>query len=231
MVPNNLRPQHAARQRQKQLQWYLGTRQLWNPSTWHSSTDEEKCLGTQRSLSPHHTRWNANEARCHPTRENASAVVTRGHPGNELMTSTEVHTTCKQWEPPEERNSSGQTKGSPAVKPTGFEARPWGHVHRSRWHSREGGWQAGWSRQGGTWRHQPTRESVWLACRHPYKVTQPMQEGGWSETSGWVTRVGFLQLFYRQEDAERKNAAVGLSQCHTSQYHYPNLSIRHTQIT
>ena len=54
--------------------------------------------------------------------------------------------------------------------------------------------------------------------QHPYKVTQWMQEGGWLETSGCVTRIGFLYLFYRQEDAERKKAVVCVSKCHSSQY-------------
>lgn len=70
----------------------------------------------------------------------------------------------------------------------------------------------------------------WLA-RHPQRVTPSVQEGGWSETSGGVTRVEFLQVFYRQEDADRKNAVVCLNECHTSYYFYLHLSICHTRVT
>lgn len=115
--------------------------------------------------------------------------------------------TCKPWEPPEEwKLLWADQRESPSLT-TRFSSKTLG-PREPKVGSREGQWRMVWSRQ------RPGGISTWKKVARltgpapAHKVTRSLQEAGWSETPGWVTWVGFLQLFYRQEDAGRKSAAV-----------------------
>lgn len=53
--------------------------------------------------------------------------------------------------------------------------------------------------QAETWRHQHMKKGGVAGSPADPTVTQSEQGGGWSETSGWVTQVEFLQARHRQE--------------------------------
>lgn len=119
--------------------------------------------------------------------------------------------TCKHWEPPEEWKLPWADQREPPSLTNRFSSKTLTPCAPKAAAWREGGEWYGAGRE--TWKHQHTKEGG--VAGQPSAPTQ----SGTGCAGGrmvWNVRMGdtrgFLQLFYRQEDAERKDAVVRLTQ-------------------